>query len=360
MLWRPTTNARELVGADGESLNLPDIVMQRVQEVLAQGYANSTTETYGAGLLVYHVFCDRNNVPDAQRAPCSQDLLLAWISTMAGTYAGTSVGNYVSGLHAWHVIHGIPWTIAKPDLSTIIRGAENLQPNQARLKKRQPYTVEYMEKVLTELDPNDPLDAACAACLTTSFYCLARLGELTVPTLGAFSAASHVSPTHVRRGVRDRNGLECTIIHIPKTKTSQITGEDLYFSEQLGHSNPDARLRHHLSLNKPSDSEHLFAYTHTATGKRPLRRPLTKSAFLKRIHTAARRQHLEPLQGHGIRIGATLEYLLRGVSFEAVKVLGRWKSDAFLRYLRKHAEIMTPYLQPHIHQDLIRYTLPSA
>ncbi|KAJ3818384.1 hypothetical protein F5880DRAFT_1463307, partial [Lentinula raphanica] len=79
------------------------------------------------------------------------------------------------------------------------------------------------------------------------------------------------------------------------------------------------------------------------------RRALTKSAFIQRIHRAARNKGLPLLQGHGIRIGATLEYLLRGVPFDAVRVIGRWQSDAFLLYLRKHAEIMAPYLQPELH-----------
>ncbi|KAF9011022.1 hypothetical protein BDZ89DRAFT_909974, partial [Hymenopellis radicata] len=73
--------------------------------------------------------------------------------------------------------------------------------------------------------------------------------------------------------------------------------------------------------------------------------PLTKPAFLARIAAAAKAADLQPLQGHGIRIGSTLEYLLRGLAFEVVKTLGRWKSDAFLVYLRKHAEIMAPYMQ---------------
>ncbi|KAJ7223915.1 hypothetical protein C8J57DRAFT_955046, partial [Mycena rebaudengoi] len=57
------------------------------------------------------------------------------------------------------------------------------------------------------------------------------------------------------------------------------------------------------------------------------------------------------IQGHGIRIGASLLYLLRGVPFDVVKTLGRWASDAFLLYLRKHAQIMAPYIQanPGIH-----------
>lgn len=66
------------------------------------------------------------------------------------------------------------------------------------------------------------------------------------------------------------------------------------------------------------------------------------------------------MQGHGIRIGATLEYLLRGVPFDAVKVIRRWKSDAFLLYLRKHAEIMAPYMQPELHRELMNYTIPPV
>jgi hypothetical protein len=51
----------------------------------------------------------------------------------------------------------------------------------------------------------------------------------------------------------------------------------------------------------------------------------------------------QPLQGHGIRIGAVLEYLLRGMPFEVMKSKGRWASDSFERYLRKHAQILAPY-----------------
>ena len=48
---------------------------------------------------------------------------------------------------------------------------------------------------------------------------------------------------------------------------------------------------------------------------------------------------------HRICIGATLEYLLRGVPFDAMKVKGRWASNAFQLYLRKHNQILAPYMQ---------------
>ncbi|KAJ3901418.1 hypothetical protein F5879DRAFT_807346 [Lentinula edodes] len=41
-------------------------------------------------------------------------------------------------------------------------------------------------------------------------------------------------------------------------------------------------------------------------------------------------------------------------------IIGRWKSNTFILYLQKHAEIMAPYMQPELHQDLIRYTLPPV
>ncbi|KDQ55580.1 hypothetical protein JAAARDRAFT_85090, partial [Jaapia argillacea MUCL 33604] len=74
-------------------------------------------------------------------------------------------------------------------------------------------------------------------------------------------------------------------------------------------------------------------------------RPLTRTEFLKWLSSAATALGVESLKGHGIRIGATLEYLLRGVPFDVVKSIGRWSSDAFTLYLRQHAVIMALYMQ---------------
>jgi hypothetical protein len=69
--------------------------------------------------------------------------------------------------------------------------------------------------------------------------------------------------------------------------------------------------------------------------------------------------NLEKLQGHGIRIGSTLEYLLRGLPFNVVKVKGHWASDAFVTYLRQHAQILAPHMQavPATQEAFICYTM---
>ncbi|KAF8810004.1 hypothetical protein BYT27DRAFT_7056367, partial [Phlegmacium glaucopus] len=88
-------------------------------------------------------------------------------------------------------------------------------------------------------------------------------------------------------------------------------------------------------------------------------RPLTRGEFLKRINAVAHQLGIESLKGHGIRIGATLEYLLRGVPFDVVKSIGRWSSEAFLIYLRQHAVIIAPYIQgAPVLEAFTRYTMP--
>ena len=191
------------------------------------------------------------------------------------------------------------------------------------------------------------------ACLTTIFYACAQVGEFTVPTLTAFKADSHVKPSDVTSEC-DRNGLESTAFQLPQTKTS-IHGESMSWSKQNSDTDLEKALTHHLLVNQPPQNGPLFTYQYKNT-----HHPLTKSTFIKTLATAATKAGLKPMQGHGICIGSTLEYLLRGVPFEVVKVKGRWASNAFLIYLTKHAQILAPYMQaqPEVHAEFIHIMMP--
>ena len=136
----------------------------------------------------------------------------------------------------------------------------------------------------------------------------------------------------------------------------EITREDVYWASQEGDTDPTKALVQHLRINQPSDASHLFSYKVANT-----RHTLTKSKFLERVGEAARAAGLEPLQGHGIRIRSTLEYLLRGVPFDVMKAKGRWAGDSFQLYLRKHAVVIAPYIQAApIHEGFVRYTMPRC
>ena len=186
------------------------------------------------------------------------------------------------------------------------------------------------------------------------FYSAARTGEFTLPALNSFDPMQHVKPSDISKRW-DRKNLEVTVFRIPKTKCAS-EGEDMFWSCQDGVTDPKAALDNHLRINDPSAEGLLFAYRHS----RGLR-PLTKKVFLERINAIAVLLGEQSLKGHGICIGATLEFLLRGVPFDVMMSLGHWSSDSFTLYLRQHAAIIAPYIQDHlILEEFTRYTMPRA
>lgn len=266
-------------------------------------------------------------------------------------YSGKTLENYFYGIRAWHLLHGLPWSIDQAQTSLALEGAKSLTPSSSSRSKRAPFTISLLLAIHSVLDLTTPLHAAVYACLTTSFFTIARTGEFTVPSLKAFDRRIHVTVSDIRHEV-DRHGFHVTVFRLPRTKTSP-TGEEVYWASQSGLADPLAALTNHLEINCPSASDALFSWKH-----RLGLRVLTRSTFLKCLKEASARAGHGELKGHGIRIGGTLEYLLRGVPFDSVKAMGRWSSDAFVLYLRKHAVILAPYLQDQpVLEPFMRYAM---
>jgi len=350
-LWIPT-QSRGAHDANGQPIHITDSDLDRILSVISVSWAQGTRSGYGAGLLAFHLFCDLRGIPEPQRCPASTILVLAFIANSAGTCSGRTLSNYVFAIRAWHIVHGQPWLVHQAEIKAALDGAIILTPPASIRAKREPITTQFLAAIKEKLNLALPFDAAFFACITTSFYSVSRLGELTIPTLKAFDPTLHVKRSDMTHR-RDRNNLWVSVFHIPVTKTSQ-DGEDIYWSTQPGPSDPEAAINNHFSVNNPSPSDPLFAWRHPKG-----LRPLTRTAFISRLKDLSKILKVPPFQGHGIRIGATLELLLRGVPFDVVKTIGRWTSEAFLVYLRQHAVVMAPYMQgTPILEPFLRYAMP--
>jgi hypothetical protein len=348
--WTPA------VSTAPSSSRLDETERERVKDTMLHAWEDDTRVSYGAGLLMWHCFCDAKGVTEQERAPAAQELLSAFVAHMAAAYSGKTIAGYLSGIRAWHLLHSVPWVLDKKEMDTMLHAADKLTPNASKKKKRQPYTLDFISAIRQQLNLEVPIDAAVFACLVTCFYASGRLGEFTMRTLNSFSPSTHVTTKNLSYD-QDRNGLNMTVLHLPRTKAAAVEGEDVYWASQNGDTDPTAALEQHLRVNQPSEASHLFAYKAQHT-----RRPLTKKKFLERIGSAACAANLEPLQGHGIRIGSTLEYLLRGMPFDVMKAKGHWAGDSFQLYLRKHAVVIAPYIQatPNVHEAFIRYAMPPV
>ena len=91
LLWLPLTSRTQTTGP----VSVEDL--QRVADVMAWAWAESTLETYGSGLLIYHVFCDVRNMRKLDRAPTSKQLIKSWVAALAGSYSADAVSNFVAG-----------------------------------------------------------------------------------------------------------------------------------------------------------------------------------------------------------------------------------------------------------------------
>jgi integrase len=343
--------------------------LERAPQVLLDSLEVSTRRSYGSGLLIYTVYADARGLGETQRFPPSAAILAAFVAAISGSYLGDTISKYLSGLRAWHSIHSIPWYGNDQQLSRLCAGANKHAPPGSRNPLRAPAEESEVIALRAAFDMSNSFDAACWTIIVLAFYGLARLGELTTGTEDAFKKTPGAFTTAADVKRADHDGRPTVSLRLPRSKVTRSprASDDLHVAplvDDTGRTRetcPVAALDNHLRVNAPNgNSEHLFTYR--KTGSRGGRVPVTRAAFLKRLKAAASLVGVKLPHGHAFRIGGTLHYVLKGVPFDAVRVIGRWSSDCWQRYLRKHAEILAPYLQedPERFLAFTRIAMPTT
>jgi hypothetical protein len=126
----------------------------------------------------------------------------------------------------------------------MLKGARKSTPDALKIPKRLPLLIEDIVAARSQLNLAQPLDAAVFACLTTTFFTAARLGEFTVKHLSSFNSEMHVKVADVQHNVKDRSGNKVTTFHIPQTKIvlRDKGGETVFWAQQEGPADPHAAL----------------------------------------------------------------------------------------------------------------------
>ena len=148
----------------------------------------------------------------------------------------------------------------------------------------------------------------------------------------------------------NHNSLHTKVFVLPCTKSSPA-GEEVYWMRQDGSTDPLDTFNKHITINNPPINNPLFAYR-TLKGYWPM----MHQTFIVRLNRFTQAVGLNCMHGHGICIRATLEYLLWRVPFDIMKVKGHWASNAFQLYLRKHNQILAPYMQSMPSEITLNFT----
>jgi hypothetical protein len=274
--------------------------------------------------------------------PVDHDTIYGFVLSLTGSIGHKTILQMLTAIQCWHQVHGVKFPDTDDILNWAAHGAKAFDPPQSKRGPRKPMTIALLNAIIPHLSLINPVHVAVLAAATAAFFGIARLGKIVLKRGRA------IGNLPKRKNLREDvllRGHIVTIVHIPWTKVGKENSEDIYWaSHPLLECCPVKALRRHLRMNNPGPTQHLFGVRQTGKAFRPL----SHATFVRVLNNMAKKAHVILPLGHSFRIGGTNEYLLRGVPFEEVKIMGRWRSDAFRLYLRKHAEIIAPFLQPSL------------
>ncbi|KAJ3709868.1 hypothetical protein C8R42DRAFT_556035, partial [Lentinula raphanica] len=318
-------------------LKLPEHLLAATQSLIADSFADQTKSLYGAGLLRYHQFCDRENIPDEMRMPAPELLIAGFVASHAGSVSGSTIRSWLSGIHAWHIMNQAPWP-KNSEFLALARRSANAKGSHLRRTQRNPITLQHLLALRANLTLDNPFHCAVWALALTCFWGCRRLGELTVPSESKFHPAHHITRTGTIDNfliTSDRRRLK---FHIPWSKSTREQGADVIASSNITALCPCEAFELHWSRNQavPDASFPLFAFIDEHG--RP--RHMTKSKFLKFVTSIWNSAGMKHVLGHSFQIGGAVELLLAGVPPHVVAAIGGWSSLAFLVYSRRIEDII--------------------
>ncbi|GAA5932158.1 hypothetical protein JCM1841_001213 [Sporobolomyces salmonicolor] len=311
--------------------------LEHLQQRALVLYSSCTKEVmanFGTVVCKFLEFCDAQNtpVPPEKRLPAGPDLVEGFLCSFAGKVTADTVRKYYNGVRTWHAIYGYDVALSDVVARRCFRGIQRLEENKG--EERPPASWKDLVAIYTALDHNNNTDTCFWAATATAFFGMTRPGAVTLPTLSSFLRKRYTTSDRVRFVAGTRDFPEHMTVHLPWSKVRGWKGETVTIVHQTTDDrlDPLSAMRNHLRLNRVGSDDFLFSspdWNNPGT-----LRPLTYSAFTKRINGILTRAGRRKLSGHSWRIGGSTFYLLAGVNPEIIKKCGNWSSDAYLRYWR--------------------------
>lgn len=308
-----------------EAWTLEQLVHKRA---VAMGAAidTSTANTYGSALNSYIEFCRLHHFPIEPTA----DTLSFFTVYMCHHIRPNSVDSYLSGIcnqlepHFPNVRE-----IRKGMLvSRTLQGCKRLRGTAVR--RKQPLSRVHLRQAITALPPSPSHDDLLfLSSLLTGFRALLRLGELTMPdnpkirnprkyTKRLSVVVKPASYEYWLPAHKADTTFEGNHILVLNADALQLFRRYLASRDVLHPLNPYLWLR--------------------ANGKIP-----TRAWFMKKL------RHLFPdnnIAGQSMRAGGATALAEDGAAPHVIQASGRWASDTFQIYIRKHPALLQAMLHP--------------
>ena len=303
---------------------ISDQLDKEVNYYLSQTYASSTQRTYRTHRETYLSFCTALGVSPV---PAATETLCQYAAMLARTLKYTSVNQYMNIIRLLHLEWDLPNPLSNNfKVKSVLRGIRRDRGDAIRRKL--PITPVLLKQFLGKMDLTQPADCVVwAAALLMFFGLLRRANVLT--SIRDFSRAKSLCRSDI--SVLPW-GL---LVEVRHTKTIQHQERSLLIPLPRIHNHPlcpvqAVVLAFEKTKGAPLDGP-AFALPRGSGFV-----PLTPTAFVARVRSLLSGSGVDVSQyaGHSFRRGGATWAYQAGLSTETIRILGDWRSQAYMAYLQ--------------------------
>ena len=303
---------------------------QIIRCLLQRALAPSTRRSYEAAQKRHLSFCTKAQFSPL---PVNETLLCRFLASLTqDNLRFQTIKCCLSAVRCLQIMSGFsdPKMSAMPLLEYFLRGVKLEQARQSpeAVRPRLPVTPTVLRKLRSELDKeptkwdNIMLWAACSTC----FFGFLRSGETTVPSEKDYDSSALLSYGDVLFDSTKSSTL--TQVNIKASKTDLFRGGvAIYVGRTNNDVCPVAALAAYISIRGTKAGPFFLLENQTA---------LTRDRFVRLVRNKLTAAGVDSSRysGHSFRIGAATMASAYGVEDSLIQTLGRWKSSAYLLYIR--------------------------
>ena len=302
----------------------------QVANFIFKSIATSTCRSYSAGERQFIRFCLGHRLvsPGYPLLPARETTLIHFVTHLSSSVSHGTIRVYLAAVKNLHVEFGYSLDFASmPLLYKTLRGIKTSlgTPKRTRL----PITISILHSIHDKLKPGQSLDPDSSmlwAAFTLAFFGFLRCSEFTCS--GTFDITSHMSRSDItfQPSIFRPSSLEVTI---KKSKTDPFReSAKLIIAKSNSTVCAVTALRDYmLQTSTQGPAQPLFQFC----DGRYLTRSCLTSNLRALLHVCG--VNSTHYASHSFRIGAATTAGAAGLPDWLIKVLGRWRSDAYQSYI---------------------------
>lgn len=299
--------------------------------------ASNTKKTYSSGVRQFITFCQKTHI--APKYPLDEETLICFSVFMARSVQHSTIKNYLAAVKHYHSSNGHALALSTfLRLQLVLRGIKRAQGENKKVRRPITLAILNLFYCLLNVERTSNKDSIMLwAAMTLAFFGFLRIGELTCNS--TFNEKDHLMTKDIT--FLPKSAPQYMLVKIKTSKTDPFRqGQTILIGRSLSKICPVSAMLAYLDTKHSTVGPNpIFTYENGSF--------LTRGKLTDETRLLLSRRGLNSAEyaGHSFRIGAATTAAAANLPPWLIKVLGRWSSDCFERYIKTPTSILAQVSQ---------------